>query len=65
MNIGFIDNHLSIRGTSIALFEYAHFNETLLYNNSFIITRKYGTRYLASCRLACIKKYSFGHFQIF
>jgi hypothetical protein len=43
MNIGFIENHLSIRGTSLALFEYAHFNEKLLNNNSFIITRKYKT----------------------
>jgi hypothetical protein len=39
MNIGFYENHLSIRGMSVALFDYAHYNETLLKNNSFIITK--------------------------
>ena len=45
MNIGFLENHLSIRGTSVSLYEYAHYNETILKNNSFIITRKKGACY--------------------
>lgn len=41
MRIAFLDNFLNIRGTSVALFDYAHFNETLLGNSSIIITRPY------------------------
>lgn len=42
MNIGFLENHLSIRGTSVSLYEYAHYNETILKNNSIVITRPKG-----------------------
>lgn len=43
MNVGFLENHLSVRGTSVSLYEYAHFNESMLNNKSFVITRKFGT----------------------
>lgn len=36
MNIAFWDNSLSERGTTVALYDYAHFNETILGNKSFI-----------------------------
>jgi hypothetical protein len=41
MKIAFIENHLCVRGTTIAVYDYAHFNETLLGNESFIITRPF------------------------
>ena len=41
MKILFLENHLNIRGTSVALYDYAHFNETLLNNESIIVTRPY------------------------
>jgi hypothetical protein len=39
--IGFLSNKLTLRGTEIALYDYAHFNETILENKSIIITRDY------------------------
>ncbi len=36
MNILFHSNQLGIRGTEVALYDYAHFNETLLGNLSYI-----------------------------
>ena len=36
MNIAFWDNALSERGTTVALYDYAHFNETILGNKSYI-----------------------------
>jgi len=36
MNILFHENQLCIRGTSVALYDYAHYNETLLGNVSYI-----------------------------
>ena len=36
MKIAFWDNSLSERGTSVALYDYAHFNETLLGNKSVV-----------------------------
>ena len=36
MNIAFWDNCLCERGTTTALYDYAHFNETILGNKSFI-----------------------------
>jgi hypothetical protein len=39
--IAFLENKLTLRGTSIALYDYAHYNEKLLGNTSFIITRNY------------------------
>jgi hypothetical protein len=37
MKIGFLTEHLSLRGTEIALFDYAKYNKILLNNESFII----------------------------
>lgn len=36
LKIGFHSNQLSLRGTEIALFDYASYNQTLLNNNSVI-----------------------------
>lgn len=41
MKIAFLENSLSIRGSTIALFDYAHYNETLLSHKSFVITRRF------------------------
>jgi hypothetical protein len=40
MKIAFHSNQLCIRGTSVAIYDYAHFNETLLNNKSVIIYQK-------------------------
>lgn len=39
--VGFLSNKLTLRGTEVAIYDYAHYNETLLGNKSFIITRDY------------------------
>ena len=39
-NIAFHSNQLSLRGTEVALYDYAHYNETILKNKSFIISDK-------------------------
>lgn len=39
--IGFLSNKLTLRGTEIAMYDYADFNETLLKNKSIIISRDY------------------------
>jgi len=39
--VGFLSNKLTLRGTEIALYDYADFNEQLLNNKSIIITRNY------------------------
>jgi hypothetical protein len=39
--IGFLSNKLTLRGTEIAMYDYADLNETLLKNKSVIITRDY------------------------
>ena len=39
--VGFLSNKLTLRGTEIAMFDYADFNETILNNKSIIITRNY------------------------
>lgn len=36
MKIGFHDNSLNLRGTSVALFDYAYYNQTILGNESVI-----------------------------
>jgi hypothetical protein len=38
MKIAFHSNQLSLRGTEVALYDYAHFNEQLLGNSSIIVT---------------------------
>lgn len=40
IKIGFIENKLTIRGSSSAMYDYAHYNETVLANKSIIITRR-------------------------
>ncbi len=40
MNIGFWDNSLSERGTTISLFDYAFYNQKILNNNSYIFYNK-------------------------
>jgi len=37
MNIGFFVRHFTERGTEIACYDYAHYNETILGNKSYII----------------------------
>jgi hypothetical protein len=37
MNIGFFIRHFTERGTEVAVYDYAHYNETLLGNKSIII----------------------------
>jgi hypothetical protein len=39
--IGFLSNHFTLRGTEVAMYDYAQFNETLLGNKSIIITRDF------------------------
>jgi hypothetical protein len=39
--IGFLSNKLTLRGTEVAMYDYADYNETLLGNKSIIITRDY------------------------
>ena len=34
MKIAFFENFLNVRGTTVALFDYAHYNEVLLGNQS-------------------------------
>jgi hypothetical protein len=41
MKIAFLTNHISYGGTDVSLYDYAHFNETLLGNTSIIFTRDY------------------------
>jgi len=40
MNIAFWDNYLCERGTTVSLFDYAYYNQTLLNNKSFIFYDK-------------------------
>lgn len=39
--VGFLSNKLTLRGTEVAMYDYADFNETILQNKSIIITRDY------------------------
>lgn len=39
--IGFLSNKLTLRGTEVAMYDYADFNETILQNKSIIISRDY------------------------
>lgn len=38
MNIGFLSNQIGLRGTEVAMFDYAKYNEELLGNKSTIVT---------------------------
>jgi hypothetical protein len=39
--VGFLSNKLTLRGTEVAMYDYADFNETILGNRSIAITRPY------------------------
>ena len=39
--IGFLSNKLTLRGTEIAMYDYADYNEKILNNKSLIITRDF------------------------
>jgi hypothetical protein len=54
VKIAFHSNQLSLRGTEVALYDYAHFNERLLGNTSIIVTprRAYGHNELSAHRFA-------------
>jgi hypothetical protein len=41
MKVAFLTNHISYGGTDVSLYDYAHFNETLLGNTSIILTRDF------------------------
>lgn len=41
MKIAFLSNKLTIRGTEVAMYDYADFNETMLGNQSIIISRDF------------------------
>lgn len=41
MKVAFITNHISYGGTDVSLYDYAHFNEVLLGNQSIVITRDF------------------------
>ena len=41
MKIAFLSNKLTLRGCELMLYNYAHYNETILNNKSIIITREY------------------------
>ena len=47
MRIAFHSNQLCLRGTEVALYDYAHFNEWLLRNSSFIVTPRYSLNHVA------------------
>jgi hypothetical protein len=40
--IAFHDNSLSVRGTTVAIYDYAHYNETILNNSSIIVISSHG-----------------------
>src|SRR5665647_1817521 len=42
LKIGFYDNDLGIRGTALAMYRYAKYNEQILGNESHIFTGFYG-----------------------
>ena len=41
MRIAFLSNKITVRGTEVCLYDYADCNETILGNQSLIITRSY------------------------
>jgi hypothetical protein len=41
MKVAFLTNHISYGGTEVSLYDYAHFNETLLGNTSIVLTRDF------------------------
>lgn len=41
MKVAFLTNHISYGGTEVSMYDYAHFNETILGNTSIVITRDF------------------------
>ena len=41
MKVAFLENFLTIRGSTVALYDYAHYNETLLHHESIVITQPF------------------------
>jgi hypothetical protein len=41
MKVAFLTNHISYGGTEVSLYDYAHFNEVILGNQSIILTRDF------------------------
>ncbi len=41
MKVAFVTNHISYGGTDVSLYDYAHFNEVLLGNQSIVLTRDF------------------------
>ena len=41
LRVAFHSNQIGIRGTEVAMYDYANYNETLLNNKSFIISRQF------------------------
>ena len=56
-NVAFHSNQLGIRGTEVALYDYAHYNEEILGNKSYIISS-------AKADLATLKKFE-KRFEVF
>ena len=54
MKVAFFEWFLNIRGTSTAIYDYAHYNEMLLHNESIVITQ---ALHLATHEDACAKVY--------
>src|SRR5665213_894870 len=44
MKVAFYSPHLCLRGTTVALYDYANHNETMLHNESFVVYHKYDYR---------------------
>jgi len=59
VKIAFHDMSLSVRGSSIAVYDYAHYNETILLNSSIIIIP-----YSDNNDPVVLKKFS-SHFPLF
>ena len=56
MNIAFHSNQLCIRGTEVALYDYALFNETLLGNTSYIFAKRINTHHNDELVISKFKK---------
>lgn len=59
MKIAFHSNQLNLRGTEIALFDYAYYNQTLLGNSSIIVSKANGNH-----AEEVIEKFK-NHFQVY
>lgn len=55
--VGFLTNLLTLRGTEIVLYDYAHYNELLLNNKSVILAR-FPDSSIIDCHLDAYKKFN-------